>query len=366
MQRAEKKLFLDQVVNRDGLKENTQLGNMVDSQIGSSQVPSETKSSEIGGKSESASGSEEEGSFNTEQLLEALRFGADVICNSASTELTDYDIDQLISRQAGLGPAAYSCDITNSATKATTTGFNTTTASTKGSSNPLLIQEGKKYSAAHFDPTEAPVDTRQFQGQTFDKYGTSRGKSFYNCSSNMTDIDQEVFKKDLAIENETKRESKQRLVTVKDDFGHEHKIFKQNLYDLQTGEQSVFERELKNNTEFAKNAKLMKRHVQIAGRDYENEDQCLKCWNPGDLVLCDRCPASFHSVCLSKEELVGRNAATWMCPHHKCSVCKRTASAAGGLLLRCSECPLAFCEDHIPPDAAINGKLNTISTKSFT
>lgn len=320
VQRAEKKLFLDQVVNRDGLKESN-LGNIVDSQLG---LPTDQK----------AADNEEEGGLNTEQLLEALRFGADVICNSATAELSDYDIEQLISRQAGL-PSVPSI------------------AST---AKQPLIQEGKKYSAANFDPTEAPVDTRQFQGQTFDKYGSARGRSFYNCSDNMHNIDTDAFKKDLAMENESKRQSKQRLVTVKDDFGQEHRVMKQNLYDLQSGEKSVFERELKGNSEFAKNAKDKKRHMQIAGRDYENEDLCLRCWNEGELILCDRCPASFHEQCLSKEELIGRNACTWMCPHHKCSVCKRTAGAAGGLLLRCSECPQAFCEDHVPPDAAINGK----------
>lgn len=41
----------------------------------------------------------------------------------------------------------------------------------------------------------------------------------------------------------------------------------------------------------------------------------------------------------------------WVCPHHHCGECGRTASKAGGLLFACQACERAFCEDHLPPDA---------------
>ena len=36
------------------------------------------------------------------------------------------------------------------------------------------------------------------------------------------------------------------------------------------------------------------------------------------------------------------------CPHHNCVKCGRGNGQAGGLLLRCTECPIAFCEDCEP------------------
>ena len=46
----------------------------------------------------------------------------------------------------------------------------------------------------------------------------------------------------------------------------------------------------------------------------------------------------------------------WVCPHHDCLECERKAAAAGGLLFRCSMCPNAYCEDHLPLDAEIIGQ----------
>ena len=38
--------------------------------------------------------------------------------------------------------------------------------------------------------------------------------------------------------------------------------------------------------------------LQRAGRDYQNEEFCLLCWDGGDLMLCDGCPTAFHAECL--------------------------------------------------------------------
>lgn len=37
---------------------------------------------------------------------------------------------------------------------------------------------------------------------------------------------------------------------------------------------------------------------QVAGRDYTHESTCLVCWDGGNVVLCDRCPAAYHTDCL--------------------------------------------------------------------
>ena len=190
-------------------------------------------------------------------------------------------------------------------------------------------------------------------------------RTFHNCSDRMHNIDLEKLTADLQMENSKKRQSKQRLMTVVDDYGKKHEIMKENNYDLATGEVSVFQRELKGNEEFRVNAKDTKRHLQVAGRDYENEELCLRCWIGGDLMLCDRCPAAYHELCLDSEQLSSKLAMYWMCPHHSCTVCKRTAGAVGGLLFRCSECPTAYCEDHLPVDAAINGRCHRMELGGF-
>ncbi|KAJ1617298.1 hypothetical protein T492DRAFT_1151981 [Pavlovales sp. CCMP2436] len=113
---------------------------------------------------------------------------------------------------------------------------------------------------------------------------------------------------------------------------------------------------------------------QIAGRDYEHEGHCMACWDGGELVCCDLCPASYHaghfediycapppttqvlsqirSTCKQtnkqnknllrpaprllprKEFKLGRlptvkelqGFGTWGCPHHSCAKCKRKAA----------------------------------------
>ena len=100
-----------------------------------------------------------------------------------------------------------------------------------------------------------------------------------------------------------------------------------------------------------------RRQVQKAGRDYENEYTCLVCWDGGDIMMCDGCPASYHAKCLGyteqdAERLLSRNGG-WDCPHHSCAVCQKKTAAAGGLLFRCAMCPNAYCEDHLPNEVAI-------------
>ena len=91
---------------------------------------------------------------------------------------------------------------------------------------------------------------------------------------------------------------------------------------------------------------------QIAGRDYDHEDFCLQCWDGGELICCDFCPASFHPQCV---ESIPNTKAKWSCPHHACDICGIKAAAAGGMLFRCQMCPSAYCEDHLPQSALIVG-----------
>lgn len=60
---------------------------------------------------------------------------------------------------------------------------------------------------------------------------------------------------------------------------------------------------------------------------------------------CRNCPAVAHMSCVPPgiDRFVG-----WACPHHGCTYCGRVASDAGGLLLRCVDCPRAYCDDCCP------------------
>ena len=53
-------------------------------------------------------------------------------------------------------------------------------------------------------------------------------------------------------------------------------------YDLEGGESSVFDRELKGSK--SESYKNPKRKLVIAGRDYEHEDFCLACFDGGKIV----------------------------------------------------------------------------------
>jgi len=130
-----------------------------------------------------------------------------------------------------------------------------------------------------------------------------------------------------------------------------HTILKANNYSLEEGEKSVFHSELAANKS---QGGLQGR--QVAGRDYENEGHCLRCWDGGELLLCDQCCASYHEHCLDPSQLPPRTKSgqpgsmSWACPHHSCKICLRKAHASGGMLFRCTECPVAYCEDHLPVD----------------
>ena len=95
---------------------------------------------------------------------------------------------------------------------------------------------------------------------------------------------------------------------------------------------------------------------QIAGRDYDHECECLACGDGGDIVMCDQCPTSWHVPCLAALNAKMPTKMQWGCPHHSCLTCGRKAAAAGGLLFRCMRCPRTFCEDHLVPTATIVGK----------
>ncbi|KAK3095090.1 hypothetical protein FSP39_010180 [Pinctada imbricata] len=71
----------------------------------------------------------------------------------------------------------------------------------------------------------------------------------------------------------------------------------------------------------------------------EHEDDCFRCGEGGELVMCDRtgCPKVYHLHCL---KLSKPPHGKWDCPWHHCDECGRQATTM------CVECPNSFCQDH--------------------
>ena len=69
-------------------------------------------------------------------------------------------------------------------------------------------------------------------------------------------------------------------------------------------------------------------------------------------VQCPMCPVALHASCMRLPcyGLAEVDKSAWArsgCPQHRCSVCKRSASNAGGLIFRCVGCLVALCYDCI-------------------
>ena len=114
----------------------------------------------------------------------------------------------------------------------------------------------------------------------------------------------------------TQRERTSRFIQVGEDL-----VLKINNYDINEGEQSVFDSELK-----GRKAKDNKSERSRAGHDYDNQPMCQVCWGGGDLVCCDFCPGSYHPHCIGVESAADLPN-TWSCPHHSCTLCGRRAHA---------------------------------------
>lgn len=278
IQRAQKKLYLDTMVNRGSTKNGQKLEKL-----------------------------------GTQALMEMLTFGADKIMSADEDKLpSDEDVDMLIDRSAE-----------STSVSATPSGKQ----AIKSKHGPLEV--GTAQTAAGFDANLPLLMTQTLQGETI-------------APNTLKDIGRAYS--DLR----GKRQQKSRLKKVGKD-----NVLKVNDYDL--GDNlSVFDQE-----QTREKAEPKQKGRQIPGRDYANENHCLHCWDGGDLVMCDFCPASYHPSCLGfkdADEITRLSKLGWSCPQHQCSECGRKAAAAGGLLFRCYICPQAFCEDHLPENTPIVNK----------
>jgi SWI/SNF-related matrix-associated actin-dependent regulator of chromatin subfamily A member 5 len=205
-----------------------------------------------------------------------------------------------------------------------------------------------QFTAADFDAEVAQVSVREFGGKTYAKDSEGGPRSFYDCNDNMSNLGAGH----VGLQGKQARKRESRLVN---DGGN--MVLKQNMYTMEEGEPSVYDKEAAGTREKSAKIQEAKKKAstrQIAGRDYEHQDFCLQCWDGGDLVCCDFCPAAYHLKCLGVQE-ADIPKLGWSCPQHSCAQCGRSAAAAGGLLFRCTACPDAFCEEHLPVAANVVG-----------
>ncbi|KAJ8598993.1 hypothetical protein CTAYLR_009472, partial [Chrysophaeum taylorii] len=296
VQRAEHKLYLDKMVNRDG-------------------ADAATAADTVG----------------NDELLSALTFGADAIVESGGDEdrFDDASIDAIIDR-------------TRSAE-----------ANVEG-----LISGGAAKQAVSYQPATTNQSIRMLKGVVL-------GDKKDAVKDTMTDI---------AVEWAKKRRHKQRLITTRVAGVGEVAVLASTIDDSDAADlvtkkadamavdaDAEVNRKRQVEWEMAAAAAALDAvgDHQKAGRDYDHMDECMACWDGGDLIMCDFCPTSWHMGCLEKLNCKLPSSAKqirWACPHHSCAVCARTSSAAGGLLFRCAVCPQSFCEDHLPASARIIGR----------
>jgi SWI/SNF-related matrix-associated actin-dependent regulator of chromatin subfamily A member 5 len=263
----------------------------------------------------SGAASQDDGEGKESLLLSTLTFGADAIFQQhAGEEPTDEQLDALCDRSEG-----------GDARRAALAELNT----------------HAKHSAASFDGEIAPPSTLDFMGTD---YAAERRKSGQEKEA------------ELAAETtDLKRSSRRRTKTTSTIDGYVVK--NANRYSLNQGEPSVFDRESNASEREIAAAEIPRSELQRSGHHFESQSCCQACWDGGELILCDRCPAAYHSDCLTWAQRPHNSSAyqRWGCPLHECCVCGRGVAAVGGLLFTCDSCPHAYCEEDLPSDHSLVG-----------
>lgn len=284
VERQEKKLYLDQMVNRGG---STQ-GN-------------------------------EEVDVSTSDLLETLKFGANAIFASSNDLPTKEDIDKITDRNR-----------TEDVTDGKLQGGATKTA--KDFEHEKELMDHHTFSGIDF---RALRDERDKAGQ-----GGPKNKFLDKLKQDWKEA-QEGPAQELG---KGKRERKSTIVMTKGSgsgYGAALvPVLALNNYSLETGEQSCW-RETKAGGKDRAGAVVPKK--KKGGKKWVNQSICQFCGDGGTLIECPTCPMSCHEACCGIKVKDFQS-----CSHHRCYECDKNANGAGGLLYRCQSCPLAYCPDCLP------------------
>lgn len=296
VQRAQKKLFLDCMVNRGSSAQGLEIDRQIE----------ESKASVM------ASDDSELEEKNLGSMLSLLKFGWNACFSpteqSSSFSITDDMLDKIIDRGRGCNK-----DVQDMLEKV---------------ADPTLLED-QEANLNIFQEDAPLMALREFEGELLQSK---------KCVT-LADISKEWIK-----DSTEKRVSKSRFDVVRVSNVGSVNVLKLNNYSLADGEPSVYELEAKRfSTE-----NLRKVGAKKKAR-FENQDYCQLCWDGGELVCCDLCPASYHCDCLGVTTVPRMQ---WRCPHHStCSGC----SVKSSFLFRCTMCPVAFCEDCLSPEFVLLG-----------
>ena len=294
IERAEKKLYLDRMVNRGNSDQESKQQNNDNDYVA------------------------------TADLLKTLTFGANAIFKSTNDLPTVDHIETLTDRTR------------------------TEVDSTTESSIDEVIQEVSN-DASTFNKDKELTDTQTFDGIDFREFRDANRRNYKGNETKRKKYLDEL-KVEWSVINEPeeggrgKRQRKNRIVQVKgigSGYGSATvPVLARNNYDLEDGEPSVW-----TETKRKVPAPDPKKKREMLKRVLDNQDFCQVCGDGGSLICCPRCPVSVHESCcgIKPKNFMG-------CSHHNCFKCNRNNSAAGGLLYACQSCPLAYCEDCLPSD----------------
>jgi len=319
VQRAQKKLFLDSLVNRGSTSQALALDEL---QQSSKQLSASTDADDM----------------DMGAMMSALKFGwnscfsigdEDDGAIDKSIQFADSVIEAIIDRTRGLNN---SDDFTSKhvATATVSIPKNQRIIEEKNDSVVInaAIRENQQLSVASFEVNAPVVSLLQL--------GKEKFAAPIAPSTRIKDIAES-----WSFRMKGKREHKERTEIVTVVGVGKVSVLKSNKYTLEGGEPSVFEREAKGkNNDWARNSK---NKTQIM----ENQDYCQVCFDYGKLLLCQHCPASYHLKCCGLKEVP---SGWWSCPHHQgCVVCQRSSGAIG-FTFRCEACANSFCEDCVPAE----------------
>eukprot|EP00981_Chlorochromonas_danica_P010710 scaffold3341_cov165-Ochromonas_danica.AAC.25 len=373
--RAQKKLFLDSMVNRG----STSSALALDELRGIAKNDNEDDDiPESGRKRKRESGDngelvdEAEGNMDVEddltnpsdlgqsQIFAALKFGwnsAFSMHDADENVITDEHIDAIIDRSRGFGPSA------NSETSADATAENDDTPS--NATRTICLNENQEMSIATFNETEPLISIDNLRHTVPTEEDAVPSEEPVLADAMMEDVIEPVEKR-------PKRQIRNRMVEINVEGVGIVQTLRTEPRKTQSAhvppkERNILEGFRRKGVPMNSNKNSVFIHTQqhhgkqVAGRDFDHQDHCQACWDGGDIILCDNCPLSFHISCLGLKRLP---AGKWSCPHHACTSCCRTSSAAA-LLFRCEVCPLAYCEDCLPADALIIGESKFFKAKRY-
>eukprot|EP01038_Epipyxis_sp_PR26KG_P013175 gene13175-17653_t len=342
VQRALKKLFLDSIVVRGSSENAIALDKKIaDQQLEKSEKKRKTRNSSNDDSelNDTIDEDNEDSGLELSQMLSMLKFGWNAVFavenddkNSSLSKLnlTDEDLDLIIDRTRGLP--------------------NSSTAPNSIDDKVKRILDKQESTADDFDEHSSFRPSNMVEDEEIHRMSTKEIAEAWKAKEEKESI---IF--------DRKRQRISRTFEMKVAGVGMVQVLRQNDYALDEGEPSVYSRE---QSKMLAAAEMRRKHQsdtgvmlnsskQVAGRDYDNQDDCQHCHMGGELICCDNCPTSWHMDCLSLE-CQPKMKMSWSCPHHKCATCNRTASAAG-LIFRCETCTDSYCEDHLPETKIIIG-----------